>query len=142
MNAIILFVGLFFSLVTQAGTLTFTSDETSLFYSYGEINGQKAIFMIDTGASHLTMNIEQAMRLKLDVVKKGVRVNSSTASGDTPAWAMNLDEVKLGENNEIVLKDVKALIMENDHPTTILLGMTFLSRVKMCIHDSTIEFTQ
>ncbi len=92
----------------------------------GAINGQPVKFMIDTGASWISMNSQHARRLGLDYRVSGKRSSASTASGVAQVFLINLDRVKVGD---IVLHHVEAAVLEGHSPVNILLGMSFLNRV-------------
>lgn len=92
----------------------------------GAINGQPVKFMVDTGASWISMNSQHARRLGLDYRVSGKRSSVSTASGVAQVFLINLDRVRVGN---IVLHQVKAAVLEGNSPTNILLGMSFLDRV-------------
>ncbi len=92
----------------------------------GAINGQPVKFMVDTGASWISMNSKHARRLGLDYRVSGKRSSVSTASGVAQVFLLDLDRVRVGD---IVLHHVKAAVLEGGSPTEILLGMSFLERV-------------
>ncbi|VAX13399.1 hypothetical protein MNBD_GAMMA24-2136 [hydrothermal vent metagenome] len=92
----------------------------------GTINGQPVKFMLDTGASWISMNAQHARRLGLDYRVSGRRRSVSTASGVAQVFLINLDRVSVGD---IILHHVKAAVLEGHSPTEILLGMSFLERV-------------
>jgi aspartyl protease family protein len=92
----------------------------------GAINGQTAQFLIDTGATTVAMNEEQARRLGIDYRVAGKPMVASTASGTVKGWRINLNSVKLGG---IEVLGVEASVLEGEFPTEILLGMSFLNRV-------------
>lgn len=91
----------------------------------GKINNKKVIFMIDTGASYVSIPGHIASKLAL---KKGAPMRVTTANGEIIVYATMLDEVSVGE---ITLYDIKADInphMQNDE---ILLGMSFLRHLSI-----------
>lgn len=104
------------------------ADENRLYYTYGKINKQSAIFLVDTGASHVTMNSKQAERLKLNYKKVGYPVQSITASGVHPAYALKLSSVSVGN---VKVENVSALVLDGSMPKTILLGMSFIEHIKL-----------
>jgi len=53
---------------------------------------------------------------------------TTTASGIVPAWSLSLTSVSVGE---VELKLVNAVVIEGNFPDISLLGMSFLSRLKM-----------
>ena len=93
----------------------------------GQINGSDVVFMLDTGASDISVPEHIAKRLKLE---RGPRVLYHTANGVIINYATVLKEVALGD---IVLYDVKASINPKNDSDDILLGMSFLRQL---------EFTQ
>ncbi|AYN95898.1 TIGR02281 family clan AA aspartic protease [Pseudomonas sp. LTJR-52] len=95
------------------------------YWTSGSINGQPIEFLIDTGASTVAMNEEQANRLGLDY-QKGRPVQVNTAGGTRRAWLVRLDRVKVGT---IEVLGVEAMVLAGGHPTETLLGMSFLNRV-------------
>lgn len=92
----------------------------------GSINGQTAQFLIDTGATTIAMNDEQARRLGIDYRVVGKPMVASTASGTVQGWRVTLNSVKLGG---IEVLGVDASVLEGGFPTEILLGMSYLNRV-------------
>ncbi|MDH5572512.1 MAG: retroviral-like aspartic protease family protein [Gammaproteobacteria bacterium] len=94
----------------------------------GSINGYPIKFMVDTGASWVSMNSEQAKRLGIDYRVKGRRDWVSTANGTVPIFIVNLDKVKIGD---IEFSHVEAGVLEGHSPSEVLLGMSFLERVEI-----------
>src|SRR5512133_1507964 len=66
------------------------------FLTQGAINGQSAIFMVDTGATMVSMSAADAQRLGLNY-KAGQMGYSNTANGMTPAWRLKLASVRVGD---------------------------------------------
>ena len=52
---------------------------------------------------------------------------ASTAGGNIRGWRIKLDRVKVGS---IEVLGVEGVVLEGDAPTEVLLGMSFLSRVR------------
>ncbi|MGD8925352.1 MAG: TIGR02281 family clan AA aspartic protease [Thioalkalispiraceae bacterium] len=98
-----------------------------MFTVTGMINQQLADFVVDTGASYITMSPEHARRLNLDYSHaKKIMVN--TAKGKTTAHVFNLKSVRVGG---IELHDVQAAVIHELDSSKMLLGMSFLSQVEM-----------
>lgn len=93
----------------------------------GLINGQPVSFMLDTGATVVSVpeHLAQAVGLK-----RGRSVTLDTANGIRHAWATRLRRVQLGP---IYLDDVPAVINPGHSTPQVLLGMSFLKQL---------EFTQ
>ncbi|MEH6501024.1 MAG: TIGR02281 family clan AA aspartic protease [Pseudoalteromonas distincta] len=94
----------------------------------GSINGQIVPFMVDTGATSVAMNAFQAQRLGINYRQVGVEVQATTASGQVAGYRVKLDRVKVGE---VELANVDGLILEGGFPTEVLLGNSYLNRVRM-----------
>jgi aspartyl protease family protein len=105
------------------------------FIAHGSINGHNVQFMVDTGATSVAMNAFQARRLGIDFLVTGTEVRANTASANVKAYRVQLDRVKVGD---IELRDVQGLVLEGGFPTDVLLGMSWLSRVRMDDQGSTL----
>ncbi|NMG74528.1 retropepsin-like aspartic protease family protein [Aromatoleum diolicum] len=95
-------------------------------FSNGSINGASVRFLVDTGASMISMGAADARRAGINY-RGGIAGVSETASGPARVWRVRLDTVRLGD---ITLHGVDGLVHENDLPF-VLLGMSFLSRMDM-----------
>ncbi len=102
-------------------------DRNRSYGTRGSINGHAVEMLVDTGATAVALSETQAKRLGLDY-RKGHLVGLSTASGTARGWEVRLNRVRVGE---IQLRDVRAVVVEGDSPRRVLLGMSFLSRVRM-----------
>ena len=103
-------------------------DLSNSYSTVGSINGRNVRFLVDTGASAVAMNSGVAKRLGISYKLNGKRITVSTASGMTPAYEVELDRVQVGD---IRLNRVRGFVIEGESPRRVLLGMSFLSRVKM-----------
>ena len=92
----------------------------------GLINGRSVDFVVDTGATLVSMNEHDATRLGVDYLLTGEEAVSSTAAGLAKIYLVNLTRVRVGE---IEFRDVQAAVHEGEFPDRVLLGMSFLSRV-------------
>jgi len=99
-----------------------------MFMTFGNINGRSVRFLVDTGASAIAMNTEQAKQLGIRYDKVGVPGSVSTASGFVDAYRVRLKSVSVGRITET---NVEAFVIDGNHPGPILLGMTFLSRLSV-----------
>ncbi len=98
------------------------------FISDGVINGRRVRMMVDTGATVVALNSADADRLDIDYENDGRPSMVTTASGTVPAYALTLDRVRIGN---IEQRNVQAVVMSGGHPPLVLLGQTFLRRVKI-----------
>ena len=93
----------------------------------GSVDGHPVQFLVDTGATTVAMNEGQARRLGIDYRVAGRPMMVSTAGGNIKAWRVKLDSVKVGG---LEVLGVEGAVLEGDSPTEVLLGMSFLSRVR------------
>lgn len=107
---------------------TIAPDKQGMYWVNGSINGFQVDFVVDTGATLISMNKHQAKRIGLNYKLEGKQAVSNTASGLSKIYIMNLNKVRVGE---IELKDVEGAIHDSDFPQVILLGNTFLNRVNL-----------
>jgi len=92
----------------------------------GMVNGGAVRFVVDTGATVVTLSASDAVRLRIDY-RKGETGTVLTAAGPTPAYRVKLDTVRIGG---IELSNVDGVVIEQGLPIA-LLGMSFLNRVEM-----------
>ncbi|MBI3187829.1 MAG: TIGR02281 family clan AA aspartic protease [Gammaproteobacteria bacterium] len=104
------------------------ADTRGMYRTHGSINGRSAHFLVDTGASAVAMSATDAKNLGIKYRLDGEPAQVSTASGVARAWRVKLDSVKLGQLEQ---KNVDAVVVDGDYPEHILLGMTFLDRLKV-----------
>jgi len=103
-------------------------NSTGMYMTHGDINGRSAHFLVDTGATAVSMNTEQAERLGINYERVGIYTSVSTASGYEQAYRVRLKSVTVGNITE---KNVDAVVIDGNHPGPILLGMTFLGRLSV-----------
>ncbi len=114
-------------------------DAANMYRTVGSINGYPVDFLVDTGATSIALNSALAKRLGIQYKLKGEETVVSTASGKALAYAISLDEVKVGE---IMLRNIDAVIIEGNSPTTPLLGMSYLGRLKLNNEDQYLELEE
>ncbi len=104
------------------------------------INGVGAYrFIVDTGATLVSMSGREARRLGIDYRLEGTPATSSTASGISAIYIVRLDRVKVGD---IEMRNVRAAIHDGDFPARALLGMSFLNRVELRRDGDVLELRQ
>ncbi len=89
----------------------------------GLINGYPVVFILDTGATDISIPESLASKIGL---KKGRRVIYQTANGNAVGYRTRLDSVTLGN---ITLRDLPASINPNVSDMDVLLGMSFLKHL-------------
>ena len=100
----------------------------SMFKTTGTINKIPVTFMVDTGASMVAMSVHTARKIGLNYTYKGKPGYAGTASGTARIYTINLDRIKVGN---IVLHNVEGAVIEGKYAGEVLLGRSFLKRVKM-----------
>ncbi len=113
----------------QQGDLTLERNRAGHYLADGEINGKPVTFLLDTGATWVALPAGLARELKL---QRGAPVTLQTANGLAVGYQTRLASVRVGQ---IELRDVAALITDGISETTVLLGMSFLTRVEFSQRD-------
>ncbi len=112
--------------------IVLTADGQGHFVTLGTINGASVRFLVDTGASMISLGASDARRMGLDF-NRGQKGFSQTANGQTMISVVKLDSVRVGG---VTLHQVDAAIHQHDLPIA-LLGMSFLNRMEMQRDGST-----
>ncbi len=112
---------------TAQPTVILTADGRGQFVTQGSVNGAPMRFLVDTGASNVSLSAGDAMRCGIDFQAKGQMGQVSTANGIARAWRVPGVTVRLGD---ITFYDVDVTVSEAPMPYG-LLGMSFLNRVEM-----------
>ncbi|AOE83324.1 aspartyl protease [Pseudomonas sp. TCU-HL1] len=111
----------------QKARLSIARGNNGHFQVAGSIEGHPVQFLVDTGATSVAMNENQARRLGIDYRVKGLPMKASTAAGTVNAWRVTFDRIKVGG---IEVLGVEGAVVEGDSPVEVLLGMSFLNRVR------------
>ena len=106
------------------------------FVASGQINGQPVDFMLDTGATDVSIPAGLAKRLKLE---EGFGVTLSTANGLSQGYRTRIERLQLGD---IVLRDVRALVAPGLHGDQVLLGMSALNKLEFTQRGGTMLLRQ
>ncbi len=114
-------------------------NQAGMFRVLGFINGVSTQMLVDTGASQVAMNESVAKKLNIQYRLDGDKTLIHTAAGVVEGWTCVLKKVKVGE---IELQNVEALVVSGDGPSEVLLGMSFLSQVKMQNDGHVLELHQ
>jgi aspartyl protease family protein len=125
------------SAATEKPATTLIADAQGHYLAQGSINGVPMRFIVDTGATFISLGAADAKRANIDV-RKGKPGMSMTANGAVHVWQVKLSSVKLGG---ITLSDVDATVHESDMPI-VLLGMSFLNRMDIRRDGSSMTLTQ
>jgi len=106
----------------ERSNLRIFPDARGMYFVKGTINNSSTDFLVDTGATNVTMSGSKARALGIEY-KKGKRGVAQTAAAVVPVWQVTLNSVGIGG---IKLNNVSATVIEGDKPTNVLLGNSFL----------------
>ena len=126
------------SVQSERATVVLTTDKNGHFVSSGSINGASVRFLVDTGATMVSMNVNEARRAGVNYLA-GERGYSQTANGVTPIYRVKLGQVTLGD---ITLRDIDGVVHENGTLPVVLLGMSFLGKLEMRREGDSLTLTK
>jgi aspartyl protease family protein len=116
------------------GKVTLFADRDRRFRARIDVNGMRAIGLIDTGAEAVTIGRRLAAELGLDYAN-GRRAQLNTVVGQVPGFLVTLASVKIGP---IEVANVPGVVADSDAPEfgLVLVGASFLARVHLEQHGN------
>jgi aspartyl protease family protein len=121
-------IGSVYAPVSAGITVTIAPDQHGMFYVNGSINRHQTRFMVDTGATLISMNKHHASRFGIDYKLVGERAMSNTAAGPNTVYIVRINSVNVGG---IQLDNIAAAVHDGDFPDTVLLGNSFLNKISI-----------
>ncbi len=109
-----------------SGRTILTADGQGHFFTTGTVNGTSVRFIVDTGATMISLGATDAKRIGIDT-SRGVKGLTTTANGQAVVSKVQLDTVRVGD---ITLHNVDAVVHQTELPMA-LLGMSFLNRLEI-----------
>ncbi len=106
--------------------IVLTAGSGGHFVTGGQINGQAVRFVVDTGATFVSLGVNEAERLGIDY-RRGERGTAQTANGPMAAYKVKLASVRIGD---VQVYEVDALVGQAPMDQ-VLLGNSFLARFQM-----------
>ena len=104
------------------------------------LNGYRSDVLVDTGASAVAINETTARRMGIYLKQSDFKYEVRTANGTTKAAAAMIKEIEIGR---VTVRNVRALVSRDKSLDVILLGMTFLNRLKKYeVNQGTLVLTQ
>lgn len=103
-----------------------SADSRGHYIGSGSVNGSPVRFLVDTGATAVTISTELARRIGIDA-SQGQAVQVMTANGRVSARRVRLDRVSLGG---LTLYQVDGIVQDGLGEQS-LLGMSFLTRTDL-----------
>lgn len=119
-------------------SVTLASDGNGHFTTEGQVNGARVRFLVDTGATLVTLPASEATRLGIDY-RKGQQAVSQTANGRVLVYRVRLDSVAVGP---MTLMAVDAVVHDSPGLDISLLGMSFLNRTEMRREGANLTLTK
>jgi aspartyl protease family protein len=110
----------------HATRIVMNAESGGHFFSPGAINGQAVRFLVDTGATSVSIGVPEAERIGLKY-RNGELARSATANGIVTSWRIKLASVRVGD---VEIHDVDASVVPAAMPF-VLLGNSFLGRFQM-----------
>ena len=120
--------------IASSSTITLPADAHGQFLASGAVNGRPLEFLVDTGATLTTLSRGDATRIGLDY-RGGRPTQANTVNGVVRAWQVSLASVRVGD---VTVRDIAALVVDNDALPVGLLGMSFIDRFDMQRQGSTL----
>ncbi len=114
---------------TGAYEITLQANRNGHYVSSGKINGINVTFLLDTGASDISIPAHIADKIGL---KRGYKRQYQTANGIIENYTTRLQSVSIGK---ITRHNLVASINQNVNHDEILLGMSFLKTVELKQRD-------
>jgi len=111
----------------SAQSATLTANAQGHFLVEGQVNGGAVRFLVDTGATQVSLSSADATRLGIDY-RKGQPALMGTANGTAMAYKVTLTSVRVGD---IEVNSIEAAVLEGSQMPFALLGMSFLNRMEM-----------
>lgn len=103
------------------------ADSRGHFSTHALVNNKTINLLVDTGASFISLTRADARRLGIKLETLNYNLRMQTANGVTRAAPVTLRVVKVGS---IEVRDVQAVVHENEGLNQSLLGMSFLSALR------------
>lgn len=126
------------SVPNERASVVLVPDRNGHFVTLGSINGASVRFLVDTGATMVSMNLEDARRAGINYLA-GERGYSQTANGVAPIYKVKLAKVSLGD---ITLRNIDGVVHEGSALPVVLLGMSFLGRLEMRQQGDSLTLTK
>lgn len=114
------------------GEALLTRNRYGQYLATGLINGEAVEFLVDTGASDVSIPVAVAERLAL---VRGRPALYQTANGSITAWQTRIDRLQLGG---VYRENVRGSINPAMTGETVLLGMSFLKHLELIQRGDTL----
>ncbi len=106
------------------------------YFIKGTINNVPVTFLVDTGATNVSIPESIAKRIGINSLVKG---NANTAAGRIQIHPTRIHSLKMGP---IELKNIAGHINPNSQSDYVLLGLSALNHLTMIVHDQRLQLKQ
>ncbi len=110
----------------KSGQIVISSSQDGHFYINAKVNKVDVRFMVDTGASDITLNLNDAQRIGIKSEDLIYIKQYQTANGRSLGASIKLDELEMGD---VKFENLSASVT-NGNLGISLLGMSFLKQLK------------
>lgn len=123
----------------STGTAMVRAAEDGHFRIDATVDGAQVRFLLDTGASMVVLNRQDALKLGFDLEKLAFTQRTQTANGVGMGAPVRLREIRIGP---IMVKNIRAMVNKTPMSTS-LLGVNFLERLSgYSVQDGTLTLSQ
>jgi aspartyl protease family protein len=112
--------------VSGGSLVVIEPDARGHFHVEGAIDGRRLDFIVDTGASVVTLTESDAARLGFHAAPRDFVAQLKTANGTVRGAPVRLGMVEIGG---LMLRNVTAVVLPDEALSENLLGLSFLSRL-------------
>lgn len=102
------------------------ADERGHFLAGFKVNGRPVDAMIDTGATVVALNLSTARKAGISLGPSNFTHEVETANGKAKVAVVRIADLAIGR---IAVRDVQAVVLEDEALQTNLIGMSFLRRL-------------
>lgn len=113
------------AVTNNAGEITIQRSSDGHFHIFGKINGVSVPFLIDTGASVVTLSAQDAQRVGIEPDTLTFNRQFNTANGTTLGASIRIPEIVIGD---IAIEDARAAILKSGLNRS-LLGLSLLDQL-------------
>jgi aspartyl protease family protein len=111
----------------SGGDVVLSADRQGHFHAQARVDGRHLEFLVDTGATMVALTARSAAALGIHPGVSEFTVTVSTANGSVRAAPVQLNMIEV---DDIVVRDVPALVFADGILNENLLGTSFLSRLR------------
>ena len=112
--------------VSSGSRVVIQPDRRGHFRVEGAIDGRRLDFLVDTGASVVTLTESDAARLDFHPAPRDYVAQLKTANGTVRGAPVRLGRMEIGG---LMLRNVTAVVLPDEALSENLLGLSFLSRL-------------